>query len=96
MTKITKPEIAVLALLAPEDFYLRPFAFIAKKTGMALRTVKTAVRRLVRKGDLELSAAFSEDDGLLVGSGFMVTPQGKTTLGKAIGPAVLRDGDDDD
>ena len=56
---ITKPEIAVLKLLAPEDFYLRPFAFIAKKTGMALRTLNTAVRRLFRKGALELSGAFT-------------------------------------
>ncbi len=84
--KITKPEIAVLDLLAPEDFYLRPFAFIARETGMALRTVKTAVRRLVRKGDLELSAAFNEYDMMLLGSGFRITPQGRTTLTTTGGP----------
>ena len=83
MMKITKPEIAVLELLSPETFYLRTFAYIAEKTGMARRSVVTAVRRLVRKGDLERDAAFNECDGLLCGSGFMVTPQGKTTLTNA-------------
>jgi len=80
--RITRPEIAVLKLLYPEDFYLRTFAYIVKETELALRVVKTAVRRLVRKGDLERAAAFNEHDGMLIGSGFQITLQGRTTLTK--------------
>ena len=90
MNGYTKPEITVLELLAPETFYLRTFSYIAKETKIARRSVITAVRRLVRKGDLERDAAFSEWDGLLCGSGFQITPQGKTTL-MMNGPARRRE-----
>lgn len=54
------------------------FSTVAKKTGLDHSATRRAVRALARKGFLEyIRGLFDESDGLLVGSGYGLTPAGR-------------------
>lgn len=59
-----------------EDFVI-PFQPIADHLAVKRSSVKRAVRQLARLGYLELSVGFREDDGLIAGSGDMLTREGR-------------------
>ena len=52
------------------------FLHFTNYTGLNLTQVRRAVRSLARKGLAEHSAAYDCDDGLMVGSGYILTAAG--------------------
>ncbi len=82
MRKINSSQVAVLKYLASDecaDWVMR-YANIINATGLTRLKIVRAVRRLVREGDVEHTYAVY-DDMMLKGSGFIITLQGKMTLG---------------
>lgn len=61
-----------------DGYYLIRFRDIEPKNLSARAAVRVDMRALERKGFLERCAAFSEDDGLLRGSGFQPTALGES------------------
>lgn len=52
------------------------FKEIAKRTGLPRSDVRVAARALARKALAEYQRVFSEDDGLIAGSGYCATEAG--------------------
>lgn len=57
--------------------WVMPFGAMAELTGLSRPAVKRAIRQLAKLGYLELSTGFSEDTGLIAGSGYMLTHKGE-------------------
>ena len=63
------------------------FIAIAKETGLSLHQVRRSVRALSRKGLAELNRGLFTDDGMIAGSGYGVTPAGRSWVRRATGAA---------
>lgn len=81
-------ERSVLRVLAGiPDGYYKPFAPIARTTGLDRAAVRRACRSLKRKGLAEFLAGLWTEDGEPAGSGYSATPAGR----ELIGDDVLRE-----
>lgn len=74
--KLGKSELCVLKVLKDQDEWVLPFIQISSLSNLNVVQVKRAVRSLARKGFTMHTTAFGEDDGMLRGSGYMITQKG--------------------
>lgn len=87
MAKLSDREEAVLLAMADHlpNEYAAPFRNIntyvrnrhPEQTGCETWNIRRAVRSLARKGMTELVRGLMTDDGMLMGSGYGVTPAGR-------------------
>lgn len=82
MVKLTSNERAVLRVLAGiSDGYYKPFAPIARTTGLDRNVVRRACRSLKRKGLADFLAGLWTEDGEPAGAGYAATPEGRELIG---------------
>lgn len=77
MLKISDNQKQVLECLASYgDDHVPYFKTIAQLTGLDYRHARIACRALARKGLTELQRGLMDDDGMLAGSGYIITKEG--------------------
>lgn len=76
LVKLTKTELNALILLNDNPFYVITTAGAMESLAVNQIQARRALRSLVRKSLAERSTAYNEDDGLIHGSGYVVTKLG--------------------
>lgn len=86
MMKLTSTEKQALELLHENDFYVLATDRVMDSLRVNRLQARRALRSLVRKGLAEISPAYDEDDGRILGSGYTTSAKARDILNAAEAP----------